>query len=114
MPQGGTIMIEGRIDDESKTGKGGDTQTSAAIEKDNQQTGLSDKLRCITINITNPMPEFSRATQRESNKMAQENVRLRLEALYDGKGKLSVENKDNIYRTTIRFPYLRERLKERS
>ena len=45
--------------------------------------------------------------------MAQENVRLRLAALYEDKGTLTVERKGNQYCTRIRFPYLKGRLKER-
>ena len=132
LPQGGTIMIEGTIEGSVAGSHAGATQDGAqnAIGANNganaegagntsatQQTTRGSrgtkKDRCITISITNPMPEYSRANQRAGNKMAQENVRLRLEALYEGQGKLTVERKGNVYRTIIRFPYLKQRLKDR-
>jgi two-component system sensor histidine kinase AlgZ len=97
LPQGGMIMIEGAIE---------------AGKEQNAQGSKNES--CITIYITNPMPEFSRENQRVGNKMAQENVRLRLAALYEDKGTLTVERKGNEYCTRIRFPYLKESLKEQA
>jgi len=115
LPQGGTIVIEGSMET-IKPGALAAATTDLGQESTQSfhLAGQSSQIQCITISITNPMPELTRATQRESNKMAQENVRLRLEALYLGMGKLSVENRGNIYRTIIRFPYLKQRLKERT
>lgn len=80
LPNGGTINITGRFEDD-----------------------------LITITITNPMPENIRDKQRSGNKMAQENVSLRLAALYGNKGKLIADQKGTQYRLTIILPYIRER-----
>jgi len=77
---GGTILINGRL------------------EKD-----------IITICITNPMPEYTRPLERNSNKMAQENIKQRLLALYGHQGRLQVSQSGTQYELTIRFPYVQER-----
>ena len=82
LPQGGIIKIVGEV--------------KSTIE--------TDKLLSIT--ITNPLPEYSKPVERASNKMAQENVRLRLEAMYGHLGKLHVEQKGTEYKLVIEFPYL--------
>ncbi|WP_455223571.1 sensor histidine kinase [Kaarinaea lacus] len=78
---GGTIMINGQLD------------------KD-----------IITITIINPMPEYTRPLERASNKMAQENIKQRLSALYGHQGRLQVSQTGTQYELTIRFPYLQERI----
>jgi len=78
---GGTILINGRL------------------EKD-----------IITITIVNPMPEYTRPLERASNKMAQENIKQRLSALYGHQGRLQVSQTGTQYELTIRFPYLQERV----
>ena len=77
---GGTITINGRL------------------EKD-----------IITISILNPMPEYTRPLERNSNKMAQENIKQRLSALYGHQGRLQVNQTGTQYELTIRFPYVQER-----
>ena len=64
----------------------------------------------ITISIINPMPEYTRPLERASNKMAQENIRQRLSALYGHKGRLQVSQTGTQYELTIRFPYVQERV----
>jgi two-component system sensor histidine kinase AlgZ len=63
----------------------------------------------ITITIVNPMPEYTRPSERVGNKMAQENIRQRLSALYGSQGKLQVNESKAQYELTIRFPYVQER-----
>jgi len=59
----------------------------------------------ISITITNPVSDYTRTLQRESNKMAQENVALRLNALYGETGKVSISDQDGFYLLTLVFPY---------
>jgi len=63
----------------------------------------------ITITITNPIPKDSRPQSRASNKMAQENIRQRLSAVYGMLGRLKVNHTDTQYELTISFPYIQER-----
>lgn len=85
LPNGGTIQIHGAL------------------------RAISSNDVGITITITNPMPEYSRPTTRASNKMAQENVGLRLEAMYGRHGKLTVHQQDQQYCLSIEFPYHKQR-----
>ena len=78
--------------------EGGTIEINGKLEKD-----------IITITIINPMPEFTRQLERASNKMAQENIRQRLSALYGHQGRLQVSQTGTQYELTIRFPYLQER-----
>jgi two-component system sensor histidine kinase AlgZ len=64
----------------------------------------------ITITIINPMPEYTRPLERASNKMAQENIKQRLSALYGHQGRLLVSQTGTQYELTIRFPYMQERI----
>lgn len=80
VPEGGTITVKGHIQND-----------------------------CITITITNPVLDYTPPKVRASNKMAQENIKLRLEALYGKKGKLSAENVDSMYKLVLQFPYIRTR-----
>lgn len=59
----------------------------------------------ITITITNPVSPQTQSAQRNSNKMAQENVTQRLAALYGQKAKLTIDEGNHIYRLAIQFPY---------
>jgi len=77
---------------------GGTIQISGHLEKN-----------IITITIINPMPEFTRPLERSSNKMAQENIRQRLSAVYGLQGRLTVNQTGTHYELSIRFPYLQER-----
>lgn len=84
IPEGGTITINGSLDGQ----KGGQR---------------------ITITITNPLPTYTPPKERVSNKMAQENIRMRLAALYGNKGKLLAKKVDSIYELTLQFPYINTR-----
>jgi two-component system sensor histidine kinase AlgZ len=81
LPEGGVITISGVIEG----------------QKDNQR---------INITITNPIPAYTPPKERVSNKMAQENIRMRLSALYGNKGKLLSKKVDSIYELGLQFPYI--------
>jgi two-component system sensor histidine kinase AlgZ len=83
IPEGGTITIAGSIEGEGK--------------RENQR---------ITIHISNPVPEYTPPKERASNKMAQENIRMRLSAYYGNKGKLLAKKVDSTYEITLQFPYI--------
>ncbi len=63
----------------------------------------------ISIKVCNPMPTKEYKQLRESNKMAQENIKLRLAVLYGDKGKLAVSQNETDYEINISFPYLQRR-----
>ena len=71
-------------------------------------TGQLNK-NIISITIVNPMPEYTRPLERTSNKMAQENIKQRLSAVYGLQGKLKVHQTGSQYELSIRFPYLQVR-----
>ena len=58
----------------------------------------------IFITISNPLPGKTDQEQRQGNKIAQDNVRQRLAAIYGEKGKLSVQESDQDYITTLIIP----------
>ena len=60
----------------------------------------------IHLTISNPVPDYTPPKERASNKMAQENIKLRIAAFYGKKGKLSVEKVDSNYELTLHFPYI--------
>jgi two-component system sensor histidine kinase AlgZ len=86
IPEGGTITIAGTVE---ATGKKGQQR--------------------ITITITNPVPGYTPPKERVSNKMAQENIRMRLAAYYGNKGKLLAKKVDAMYELTLHFPYIAAR-----
>lgn len=86
IPEGGTITIAGTIEGSGK--------------KENQR---------ITITITNPVPGYTPPKERASNKMAQENIRMRLAAYYGNKGKLLAKKVDGMYELILQFPYITAR-----
>lgn len=59
----------------------------------------------IYISISNPLSKQENAEQRKGNKIAQDNVRQRLAAIYGEAGKLSVQEDVNDYIITVIFPY---------
>jgi len=63
----------------------------------------------ITINIVNPVPEYTKASHRKGKQMAQENIKQRLSAVYGNKGKLIAQQTGNRYQLTIQFPYTQVR-----
>lgn len=86
IPEGGTIIIAGTLE-------GGGIQA-------NQR---------ITISISNPVPNYTPPKERVSNKMAQENIRMRLAAYYGNRGKLSAKKVDSMYEIILQFPYISAR-----
>jgi two-component system sensor histidine kinase AlgZ len=86
IPEGGTITIAGSVEGSGK--------------RDNQR---------ITIRISNPVPSYTPPKERVSNKMAQENIRMRLSAYYGIKGKLLASKVDSTYELTLQFPYIAAR-----
>lgn len=79
LPEGGTIRIDGKIDSNR-----------------------------ITIRVTNPVSVQKVPRSSESNQIAQDILRQRLQACYDGKSELDFNHEDNLYTATINFPYLNE------
>lgn len=63
----------------------------------------------ITITIINPVPEETRPQSKNSNKMAQENIKQRLLAVYGHQGRLKVNHSGTQYELSISFPYIQER-----
>ena len=80
-------------------------------ERETDYFSIEGKLEkgIITITIINPVPEYRHPTERASNKMAQENIKQRLSALYGMQGRLQVNQTGTQYELTIRFPYTQER-----
>lgn len=77
MPEGGTVTIAGAVN-------GGD----------------------ITIEVTNPVPESSphRSVGSGGNRLAQQNIHHRLQALYGPRAGLSTELAQGMHRAVIRYP----------
>lgn len=72
--------------------KGGTIQVTARVSNN-----------IISITLQNPLG--NRKNARQGNKMALDNIKSRLEAIHANKGKMHVENKNNLYTITITFPY---------
>lgn len=89
IPEGGTIIIAGTLEGKNSGGK-----------KDGQR---------ITITIRNPVPNYTPPKERVSNKMAQENIRMRLSAYYGNKGKFLAKKVDGMYEINLQFPYITAR-----
>lgn len=64
----------------------------------------------IYISISNPRAAKHDSEQHKGNKIAQDNVRQRLAAIYGEAGKLSVQEDENDYIITLIFPYQRDTL----
>lgn len=61
----------------------------------------------IEISISNPVSESVRERQRSHNRMAQDNVALRLKALYGSRGRMRVEAGESMYSIILQFPYVK-------
>jgi two-component system sensor histidine kinase AlgZ len=61
----------------------------------------------VELGIRNSIPEGGKISQREGNRLALENVRQRLLALYEEQGQVTVTESDSAYEVRIRFPYQR-------
>jgi two-component system sensor histidine kinase AlgZ len=61
----------------------------------------------IDLSVKNPLPAANQTKQRNGNKMALDNIKHRLEAYYDAKGKLQINYLDSYFIVKLIFPYLR-------
>ena len=61
----------------------------------------------IEISISNPVSDSIRERQRNHNRMAQDNVALRLKALYGSRGRMHVDANAHQYRIVLQFPYVK-------
>jgi len=61
----------------------------------------------LEICISNPVSDTVRERQRTHNRMAQDNVALRLKALYGNRGRMHVDADTHHYRITLQFPYVK-------
>jgi two-component system sensor histidine kinase AlgZ len=75
LPEGGTIQVDG----------------------DCQQ-------RRVEIAISNPVPDSSSGGQHEGNRIAQENIRQRLQIAFGGRAELLTSLEDGVYTVILRFP----------
>ena len=82
MGEGGTICIDGHMEQEGK-----------------------DK-NIVKIHISNPVSDYSRQQQSRGNKMAQENIKHRLSAVFGPQGRLETREEENMYHINISFPYI--------
>jgi two-component system sensor histidine kinase AlgZ len=78
LPGGGTVVVEGRCDDDE-----------------------------VVIGISNPVSETARAV-RSGNRMALDNIRQRLELAFPGRASVDVEDGSDGYRVTLRFPVVHD------
>jgi two-component system sensor histidine kinase AlgZ len=58
----------------------------------------------IQLNIENPLP-IARDEARSGNRIAQENIRARLDALFANRGDMQVTEDNDTYRVTVTWPY---------
>lgn len=61
----------------------------------------------IQFTLTNSLPEKNSSQRQQGNQLAQNNVRERLNALYDKRGKLEISENEDTYQVFIQFPYER-------
>ena len=87
----------------------GGTITIAGVVSGNMENSAKKANQLIKITITNPVPDYTPPKERASNKMAQENIRMRLAAYYGNKGKLLAKKVDGMYELTLQFPYITAR-----
>jgi len=66
--------------------------------------GYVDK-NIIHISVSNPLTQRKNAEQRQGNKIAQDNVRQRLAAIYGDHGKLNVQEDEKNYTIMLIIPY---------
>ena len=60
--------------------------------------------RQVEITISNPVPDNGAGVQHEGNRIAQENIRQRLQIAFGGRAELLTSHKDGVYTVTLRFP----------
>ncbi len=78
LPGGGTVVVDGRCDDED-----------------------------VAIEISNPVSETARSV-RSGNRMALDNIRQRLELAFPGRARVDVQDAGDEYRVTLRFPVVHD------
>ena len=61
--------------------------------------------KLIKFTITNSLSKENNQQRQHGNQLAQENVRERLSALYEQKGKLEIIEQDDQYHVILQFPY---------
>jgi two-component system sensor histidine kinase AlgZ len=59
----------------------------------------------LVITIDNPLPDNDSAIHHEGNQLAQENVRQRIESVFQGSGNLKITTEDRHYVVQITIPY---------
>jgi two-component system sensor histidine kinase AlgZ len=59
----------------------------------------------IELVVSNPVAQNSAAEPRSGNRLALDNIKQRLELAYGARGALTVEQRPDRYRVTLRFPY---------
>lgn len=58
----------------------------------------------IRLTITNPLP-LDKESSKKGNRIAQENIRDRLQTLFDNRGDLTVDETEDNYRVVLTWPY---------
>lgn len=58
----------------------------------------------ITLMVSNPLP-INQDKASEGNRIAQENIRARLQTLYDSRGKMDTIEQDDLYKVKLIWPY---------
>jgi two-component system sensor histidine kinase AlgZ len=59
----------------------------------------------VNVEISNPMPPLQSRGLSKGNQMAINNIKSRLSVLYGNTAALAVETRDEIYVTTLRYPF---------
>lgn len=104
LSNGGLISIKGRLLQPER----GDPVAVPLPASPPPRSGRTRTDAIIEITITNPVSDLTRNLQRNTNKMAQENVALRLHALHGRSAQFIVANQGDSYQITMRFPYTRQ------
>ena len=61
--------------------------------------------RQLSIKFTNPIPSHDIEDTHKGNRLAQDNIRQRFNAVFNEKSHLLISNKNNIYSVELQFPY---------
>ena len=75
LPEGGTIRVDGRCQQDR-----------------------------VEIAISNPVPDAGAGVQHEGNRIAQENIRQRLQIAFGGRAELLTSLEEGVYTVIMRFP----------
>jgi two-component system sensor histidine kinase AlgZ len=106
LPQGGCIKIVLRCSgDELHL-----TVENPCVERSTAARGLRDAGDILNNpQPEKPLPPGAANRQRINNKMALQNIRERLDLLFDAEARYQVESGSNFYRVEIILPYVKER-----